>query len=98
MTAPVLIRHFTDPSCPWAFSAERQRLRLLWLYGEQIDWELHMVVLAQGRRDDFPADRVSAGRRHLQLLYGMPIDWRPVELGAEADRPHRISYKRLTRA
>ena len=42
---PVLIRHFTDPSCPWAFSAERQRLRLLWLYGDQIDWELHMVVL-----------------------------------------------------
>jgi hypothetical protein len=43
--APVLIRHYTDPTCPYAFSAERRRLRLLWLYGEQIDWELHMVAL-----------------------------------------------------
>ena len=58
--APVLIRHFTDPSCPFAFSAERQRLRLLWLYGAQIEWELHMVVLAEERPgDDFPPERVS---------------------------------------
>jgi predicted DsbA family dithiol-disulfide isomerase len=73
--APVLIRHFTDPSCPWAFSAERQRLRLLWLYGEQIDWELHMVVLAETVPEDFPPDRVSAAYRRLALMYGMPIDW-----------------------
>ena len=59
--APVLIRHYTDPSCPFAFSAERQRLRLLWLYGAQIEWELHMVVLMEERPgDDFPPERVSA--------------------------------------
>ena len=74
--APVLIRHFTDPSCPWAFSAERQRLRLLWLYGEQITWELHMVVLAEEAPEDFPPDRVSRGYRQLAVMYGMPIDWR----------------------
>ena len=72
--APVLIRHFTDPSCPFAFSAERQRLRLLWLYGEQIDWELHVVVLTE-----------------------TAPDLTPEQLGAEADRPHRITYKRLAR-
>ena len=66
--APVLIRHYTDPSCPFAFSAERQRLRLLWLYGAQIEWELHMVVLTEERPgDDFPPERVSASRRELQL-------------------------------
>src|SRR4051812_47912049 len=92
---PVLIRHYTDPTCPFAFSAERQRLRLLWLYGEQIDWELHMVVLAQAPRDDFPPERVSAGRRHLQLLYGMPIDWRPVELGASAPACRAVVAARL---
>jgi predicted DsbA family dithiol-disulfide isomerase len=73
--APVLIRHYTDPSCPWAFSAERQRLRLLWLYGEQIDWELHMVVLAETVPEDFPPERLSGAYRRLALLYGMPIDW-----------------------
>jgi predicted DsbA family dithiol-disulfide isomerase len=73
---PVLIRHFTDPSCPWAFSAERQRLRLLWLYGEQIDWELHMVVLSEDAPEDFTPQRLSRAYRTLAMRYGMPIDWR----------------------
>lgn len=76
MSAPVLIRHFTDPSCPWAFSAERQRLRLLWLYGEQIDWALHMVVLAETVPEDLTPETVSASYRRLAMRYGMPIDWR----------------------
>jgi predicted DsbA family dithiol-disulfide isomerase len=74
--APVLIKHYTDPSCPWAFSAERQRLRLLWLYGEQIDWELHMVVLSEEVPEDFTPERLSAAYRGLAMRYGMPIDWR----------------------
>jgi predicted DsbA family dithiol-disulfide isomerase len=74
--APVLIRHFTDPSCPWAFSAERQRLRLLWLYGEQIAWELHMVVLTEEVPEDVTPERLSGNYRRLALRYGMPIDWR----------------------
>src|SRR3954447_22533025 len=93
--APVLIRHYADPTCPFAFSAERQRLRLLWLYGEQIDWELHMVVLAQGPRDDFPPDRVAAGRRQLQVSYGMPIDWRPVRRGPSEPACRAVVAARL---
>lgn len=76
MSARVRIRHFTDPSCPFAFSAERQRHRLLWVFGDQIEWELHMVVLATEVRDDFPPARLSASLRSLQERYGMPIDWR----------------------
>jgi predicted DsbA family dithiol-disulfide isomerase len=94
--APVLIRHYTDPSCPFAFSAERQRLRLLWLYGPQIEWELHMVVLAEERPGDaFPPERVSATRRELQLRYGMPIDWRPVETGASLPACRAVVATRL---
>jgi predicted DsbA family dithiol-disulfide isomerase len=73
--APVLIRHFTDPSCPWAFSAERQRLRLLWLYGEQIAWELHMVVLSETPPEGMTPETVSAGYRRLAVRFRMPIDW-----------------------
>jgi predicted DsbA family dithiol-disulfide isomerase len=76
LTASVLIRHFTDPSCPWAFSAERQRLRLLWLYGEQIDWELHMVVLSETPPEDQTPEKLARGYRRLAVEFGMPIDWR----------------------
>jgi predicted DsbA family dithiol-disulfide isomerase len=94
--APVLIRHYTDPSCPFAFSAERQRLRLLWLYGAQIDWELHMVVLSEERPGaDYPPEKVSEGRRRIQLLYGMPIDWRPVEAAASLPACRAIVATRL---
>jgi 2-hydroxychromene-2-carboxylate isomerase len=68
----VAIRHFTDPACPFAFSAERQRHRLLWLYGDQIAWELHVIVLRE-EKDEW---RHSERMRRLQLAYGMPIDWR----------------------
>ncbi len=94
--APVLIRHYTDPTCPYAFSAERQRLRLLWLYGEQIDWELHMVVLAEERYGDiFPPERISSTRRDIQLRYGMPIDWQPVEGGASLPACRAVVATRL---
>jgi predicted DsbA family dithiol-disulfide isomerase len=72
---PVRIRHYTDPSCPFAFSAERQRLRLRWLYGDQIAWETHMVVLAEGARPGLTPEKLSASHRRMALRYGMPIDW-----------------------
>lgn len=93
--SPVLIHHYTDPTCPFAFSSERQRLRLEWLYGDQLDWELHMVVLAEAPRTDVPPEKVSAGRRKLQLDYGMPIDWRPVALGPSVDACRAVVAARL---
>jgi len=33
----VTITDFTDPGCPFAFSAEPIRLRPTWIQGEQID-------------------------------------------------------------
>jgi hypothetical protein len=94
VTARVTIRHHTDPGCARSFAAEPQRLRLLWRYGDQIAWEPHMIVLSESKLDGWP---YSARFRELQLRYGMPIDWRE-RLGAEADRPHRITYKKLVRA
>ena len=72
----VRIRHFTDPSCPFAFSAERQRHRLVWLFGDQIEWSLHLVVLRTDSDHEADMGRMSAGLRSLQERYGMPIDWR----------------------
>jgi len=74
---PVRIRHFTDPTCPFAFSAERQRLRLRWLYGDQLQWTTHMVVLSETPPSLAP-ERLAAGRRRLHEQYGMPMAWTPL--------------------
>jgi len=71
---PVRIRHFTDPGCPFAFSAERQRLRLEWLYGDQLAWTTHLVVLREESEPEWP---YAEGHKRLQARYGMPIDWSP---------------------
>jgi 2-hydroxychromene-2-carboxylate isomerase len=77
-SAPIRIRHFTDPGCPFAFTAERQRLRLRWLFGDQLAWELHMVGLSsEATRDDERAQRVARSFRRLHDEHGMPIDWTP---------------------
>jgi 2-hydroxychromene-2-carboxylate isomerase len=76
--ARVRVRHFTDPGCPWAFSAERQRLRLQWLFGDQLEWELRMVVLSTERdANGFDGARQSGALRKIQARFGMPIDWAP---------------------
>ena len=36
---------FTDPACPFAFSAEPVRQRLRWHYGDGLTWHLCMIVL-----------------------------------------------------
>jgi predicted DsbA family dithiol-disulfide isomerase len=41
------IVHYTDPACPWAFSAEPVRLRLLWHYGDALAWRHRMIVLSE---------------------------------------------------
>lgn len=50
MSAPseicVRITEFTDPACPWAYSAEPFRHRIDWLYEDRLEWEPRMVVLA----------------------------------------------------
>ena len=45
------VTEYTDPGCPFAFSAEKFRWRLEWLYGSQLDWSRRMVVLSRDPSD-----------------------------------------------
>jgi 2-hydroxychromene-2-carboxylate isomerase len=62
---------FTDPACPFAFSAETVRLRLLWLYGEGLSWRPRMIVLS---REAGEGEKLAGGAPGLQRKFGMPID------------------------
>jgi predicted DsbA family dithiol-disulfide isomerase len=68
------ITHFTDPACPFAFSAEPVRRRLRWHYGDQLVWEDRMIVLSE---DPSEPRKLQHGAPNLQRLYGMPIDPSP---------------------
>src|SRR5207253_820279 len=46
-TAPVRATLFTDPACPWAYSARPALARLAWRFGEQIDWQLVLIGLSE---------------------------------------------------
>jgi predicted DsbA family dithiol-disulfide isomerase len=76
--ADLEITEYTDPGCPFAWSAEPARRRLDWLYGERLSWKLHMVGLAEEPRDyedkGFTPERQSASFRRLADQHHMPID------------------------
>src|SRR5215213_1458795 len=78
--AEVLITEYTDPGCPFAFSAEPIRRRLEWLYGDQIEWRPRMVVLAESPDEyldkGFDPPKQSAAFKRLASGHGMPIDTR----------------------
>jgi hypothetical protein len=73
---------FTDPACPFAFSAEPVRLRLAWQYGDQLRWRTRMIVLTL---EPGEAEKLAAGAPTLQRRYGMPIDPMPYARPASSE-------------
>lgn len=75
--AVVTATHFTDPGCPWAYSARPAHARLVWRFGAQIEWRLVMIGLAE-RSEDYvargytPAAR-AGGWRVFHARFGMPF-------------------------
>ena len=78
----VEITVFTDPACPFAFSAEPARQRLRWHYGEQLRWLPRMIVLT---REEGEAEKLAQGAAGLQRRYGMPIDPAPYARPASSE-------------
>lgn len=76
------ITHFTDPACPFAFSAEPVRLRLRWHYGDQLVWHTRMIVLTL---EPGEAEKLAGGAPGLQRRYGMPIDPAPYPRPASSE-------------
>ena len=78
--AAVCITKFTDPACPWAWSAEPFRWRLAWLYGNALDWQLRMVVLAERVQDNvdrgFTPEKLAESSAEIAREHRMPIDIR----------------------
>jgi 2-hydroxychromene-2-carboxylate isomerase len=76
------VTHFTDPACPFAFSAEPVRRRLRWHYGDQLVWRTRMIVLTLEAGE---AEKLAEGAPGLQRRYGMPIDPAPYPRPASSE-------------
>ncbi|HYF24698.1 MAG TPA: DsbA family protein [Baekduia sp.] len=90
----VRITEYTDPGCPWAYSAEPHRRRLQWLYGGDLEWRVRMVVLADAPEDyverGFTTDKQAASYKSIAREHGMPID--------TAERPRMAATRPACRA
>jgi len=79
---PLDVTLFTDPACPFAFSAEPARIRLRWHYGDGLRWTVRMIVLT---REEGEAEKLAEGAPTLQRIHGMPIDPRPYPRTASSE-------------
>jgi len=59
------VTHYTDPGCPYAYSAIPALATLRWRYGEQLDWHLVTIGLAEN-----PERYVAAGYTPMRQTLG----------------------------
>lgn len=75
--ADVCITEYTDPGCPWAFSAEPFRRRLDWLYGDRLRWEVVLVGLAVSPEEyaerGYTTEGMARSMRRIAAEHHMPI-------------------------
>jgi 2-hydroxychromene-2-carboxylate isomerase len=79
--APVEVLHYTDPACPWAYSAEPFLRALEWRYGDGLRFRHVMIGLSEDvsgleRRGVTPQSRMQ-GWAMFARRFGMPFTDQP---------------------
>jgi 2-hydroxychromene-2-carboxylate isomerase len=81
----IRVTHFSDPGCPWAWSNGPAFAVLQWRYGDQLEWQHHMIGLGETadhyRRRGTTGESQARGYRSFRHR-GMPFATSPRE------RPH----------
>jgi 2-hydroxychromene-2-carboxylate isomerase len=71
--------YFNDPGCPWGYSFRPAHARLLWRFGDQIDWQLSVIGLSETaeayEERGFTPARYAAGMRRFEQRFGMPFSF-----------------------
>jgi 2-hydroxychromene-2-carboxylate isomerase len=79
------VTHFSDPGCPWAWSASPAFAVLRWRYGDQLAWRHVMIGLSEStavyERRGYTGERMARSYRSFRHR-GMPFATTPRE------RPH----------
>jgi protein-disulfide isomerase-like protein with CxxC motif len=79
--AQLTATHFTDPACPWAYSARPAHARLRWRFGGQIEWRLVLIGLSDSadayEKRGYTPDRLLATQHRFSERFGMPFSFEP---------------------
>ena len=88
----ITARLFTDPSCPWGYSASPALRRIEWRYRDQIDWQL--VTIGLSDPVDEPPRHSPAGYAQIWLRlrqrFGMPFAVEPKARPATSARACQV--------
>jgi 2-hydroxychromene-2-carboxylate isomerase len=80
--AAIDVTHFTDPGCPWAWSASPHLAVLRWRYGDQLSWRHVMIGLTERGSEyadrGYTGDKMALGYRSFRKR-GMPFATAPRE-------------------
>jgi protein-disulfide isomerase-like protein with CxxC motif len=77
----ITVTHFTDPGCPFAYSASPALAVLRWRYGDQLDWRLVTIGLAEDPQRyvdaGYTPTRSILGQQAYFRRFGMPFLMQP---------------------
>ncbi len=82
-SSPVTLTHFSDPHCPWAYSASPAHAVLRWRFGNQLVWRLVLIGLSESPerylKAGYTPARSAQGYRTYARRFGMPFGGQPRE-------------------
>jgi len=77
----IAITHFSDPGCPFAYSASPALAVLRWRYGRQLSWRLVTIGLSEDPQryidDGYTPTRSTLGQHGYFQRFGMPFLFAP---------------------
>jgi protein-disulfide isomerase-like protein with CxxC motif len=88
----ITVTHFSDPGCPWAYSASPALAVLRWRYGTQLDWRMVTIGLSEDPQRyvelGYTPTRMTVGNLGFRR-YGMPFTGEPRDRVAATARACR---------
>lgn len=81
VVSEIAVTHFTDPGCPFAYSASPAMAVLRWRYGRQLNWRLVTIGLSEDPQRYIDAGytpaRMVLGHLRAFARHGMPFLYEP---------------------
>jgi protein-disulfide isomerase-like protein with CxxC motif len=81
VVSKLAVIHFTDPACPFAYSASPAMAVLRWRYGDQLDWRVVTIGLTEDPQRyidaGYTTTRMVLGHLHAFARHGMPFLYEP---------------------